>query len=193
LKKIFKNVLIVITSFIIISCSTGRTGRIENLDRKPNEAIVFAKMNIKDGDKNITKETFIVFNSLSNIAQAVKPDGSSFIYFKLPIGKHFISKISNETASQKLPEYFITFEIPESKIYYIGDINMVFDLDYNWGIYAGVIGQIGYDLRKVDLPYASIKDNFSSSKDYILKIFPTSEEIYKSISVLKRNNDKSDD
>ncbi|MDT3738782.1 MAG: hypothetical protein RO257_04700 [Candidatus Kapabacteria bacterium] len=179
MKKVFNNITFLIIGFIIISCGTGR---IDNLERKPDEAIVIAKMRIRNLHENITNSATIFFDKSFWGTLYVKADDSSYIYLTLPIGRHYLSSIAENIESQGLPSDLITFELPESKIYYIGEINMRFNLDKNWGIYFGLLGQLLYDSRPVIPPFIFVEDNYEDAKGYFTKLFPTDEIIYKSIA-----------
>ncbi len=183
MKKVFNNITFLIIGFIIISCGTGR---IDNLERKPDEAIVIAKMRIIDEEYDITQESEIFFSK-----EGVSADAASYVYFKIPCGRNNISRIETSYGSQNLQSYLIRYIVPESKIYYIGDISLKFDIPANWQAIAfGLIGHLAYESRDVENPDVEIKDNFESAKTHFKKLFPTNEEIYKSIAVFDTLNIK---
>lgn len=185
MKMIYKIGSYVLLCLIIISCGTGR---ISNLERKPNEAIVIAKMRIIDKRNNITKSSGILFDETFWNKYSVNPDDSSYIYIKLPLGKHYIARIEYGSKSQNLPENLITFNTPESRIYYIGDINMqLFTLEANYGFKYGIIGTILYETRDVDTPLIYVENNYIDAKTYFTNLFPTNEEIILSIAEIDSN------
>ncbi|MDT3738781.1 MAG: hypothetical protein RO257_04695 [Candidatus Kapabacteria bacterium] len=176
--KISANVLLCL---IIISCGSGR---ISNLERKPDEAIMIAKLNFKDDRKTFTKSSIICFD---DDVLAVKPDDSCYIYFKLPLGRHYISRVFNRNtnSNQKLPDSLIWFVTNESKIYYIGDIYLNMDIDYNGSVLIGgllgAVASVAYEHRNVYNPDVYVEDNFESAKSHLTKLFPTNETIYRSL------------
>jgi hypothetical protein len=183
MRKIFQNVVFVFISFIIISCGSGR---IENLERKPNEAIVIAKMKIIDEEYDITQESEIFFSK-----EGVSADAASYVYFKIPCGRNNISRIETSYGSQNLQSYLLRYLVPESKIYYIGDISLKFDISANWQAIAfGLLGNWAYENRDVENPEVDITDNFESAKTHFKNLFPNNEEIYKSIAVFDTLNIK---
>jgi hypothetical protein len=174
MKKIIFLFLSIIFSVILTACSTGR---IDSLVRKPNEAIIIANVNIINNHYNETSNSVLMFDETSMGTFHVKPDGKSFIYMKLPIGKYNLSRIEIGNRSINLPKYYTNFEIRESKLYYIGDILTELELNVNVGSAFGLIGALAYEGRTVTLPPVKVYDNYINAVSYFKSIFPCNDTI----------------
>lgn len=162
-------------TFIITSCSTGR---IDSLERKPDEAIIIAKVHVKNQKNGVTSKTDFIFDETTWGTYHVRADSKKYFYMKLPLGNHYLSRISIGDKSINLNEFFITFETKESKIYYIGDLSFELDMGANIGLMFGLIGALAYEGRSVVMPPVAVKNNFDSTTTYFNNLFKNTEPIY---------------
>ena len=119
-------ILLLAFGFLITGCSTGR---ITSLNRNPNEAIIIAKIQIKDGDTYLNNKWNFLLDERLWAKWAVLPDEHNYIYMKLPVGKHFIALLQYNGLHKNIPDNYLTIDIKENKIYYIGDIVLNWTID----------------------------------------------------------------
>ena len=132
----FWTIWVIAFGFIITGCSTGR---IASLNRKPNEAIIIAKIQIKNGDSYLNNKWNFLFDERLWAKWAVWPDEQNYIYMKVPVGKHFIALLQYKEFHKNIPDNYLTIDIKENKIYYIGDLvlNWTIDKKMDATIYYG--------------------------------------------------------
>lgn len=195
MKRINNLVIGLIIILIVTACSNGR---IESLERKPNESIVIAKLKIMNYDEDVTEDSGVLFDEILWGTYGVLPDDSCFIYLKLPVGNHYLARIANGNKSINLPETMLRFETPESKIYYLGDITVKLELDMNISAAFGLIGAMAYEGRNVKQPPFTVDNKIEDAKKYFNSMFPSNETITQckfycdSTSVLDSNNVRKD-
>ncbi|MBM2815130.1 MAG: hypothetical protein HW421_1892 [Ignavibacteria bacterium] len=195
--KNHRNYLVILSlTFILISC---RTGRIDSLDREPDEAIIFAKIEVKNFDDEITQKSSFVFCSTGYSSRvvpwwsklAIRPDEEGYIYMKLPVGTYSIQRVNIREKSIVFPEYATRITLPDGNIYYIGDITMAFENPSSFITSNSIISRsiVPRSFRNVykalneddeKLPEMSITNNINSIK-YFREIFPTNDSIFTSL------------
>ena len=75
----FWTILVIAFGLMISGCSMGR---IASLDRKPNEAIIIAKIQIKNGDSYVNNKWNFLLDERLWATWAVWPDEQNYIYMK---------------------------------------------------------------------------------------------------------------
>jgi len=178
-------ILVISLSFIALNCSAGR---MKNLNRKPNEAIIIAKIQIKNGDTFLSNKWNFLLNERLFAKWSVWPDDQNYVYMKVPIRKNFIALLQYDGYSKNIPDNYLTIDIKESKIYYIGDIVIHWTIDpkkdrANYS--GGVIGSISESQKKGSLLDIDIIDNYKETTLYFNSKFQNSELIEKEL--LKTN------
>lgn len=158
---------------LLVFIAACGTGRIESLYRQPDEAIVIAKVKLLDGKDNRTDEGKIFFGG----ANGVEPDDSGYVYFKVYTGKYYFARVQMGNESVKLPKTYTSFEIPESKIYYIGDITAYLNMEFNYGAGFGLLGALAYEGRHVRVPPVNVENNYEKDTYYFKNIFPMQDTI----------------
>lgn len=184
-KLLFVFIIVISLSIIITSCSTGR---IESLERNSDEAIIIAKVKVNNQNEDVTNDAVFLFDETAYGTYHVRTDLEEYFYMKIPLGNHYISRISIGSRSINLIDSFLTFETKESKIYYIGDLSFELDLGVNVGASFGLLGALAYEGRKVVMPPVAIKNNFERSKTYFNNIFKNVEIIYPNLVRIDSSN-----
>jgi hypothetical protein len=170
--------------FLIAGCGSGRTA---SLNRKPNEAIIIAKVQIRNGGSFLNKKWNFLLDERLWAKWAVCPDENNYIYMKVPLGKHFIALLQYSNLHKNVPDNYLTFNIKENKIYYIGDIIFNWTIDkkndatkYNgMGAMGGIIGAMSESKKTGEYIKVNIIDNFDETTKYFNSKFANSEPIEK--------------
>jgi hypothetical protein len=181
------NILVIglILTLIVIACSTGR---INSLERRADECIVIAKVKILNYNEDITKESTLSFDGIVWSHYKVEPDDSSYIYFKLPLGKHFLGRIEYNGRSINLPKRMLVFETPESKVYYLGHISTELSLENSYPpLFLGTsglqmvglstLGWMAYETREVYHHPILIENKIKEAQIYFDFLFPYNVKI----------------
>jgi hypothetical protein len=179
-------ILLIAFGFMMSGCSTGR---ITSLNLNPDEAIIIAKIQIKNGDSYLNNKWNFLLDERLWAKWAVWPDEQNFIYMKVPIGKHFIALVQYSSFRKNLPDNYLTIDIKENKIYYIGDIVLHWTIDkekdvanYNGG---GAVGGAATAISDSKIPGEYIKvdiiDNYDETTKYFTSKFPSSQLIEKEL------------
>jgi hypothetical protein len=177
---------LIVIALIGISYGCG-SGRISTLDRDQNEAIIIAKVQIKNGNKILDNKWNFLFDERLQGSLAVWPDDQNYIYMKIPLGKHFISLIQYYPYSKTLPDDYLTIDIKENKIYYIGDILFHWTIDErNDASRNGIIGAMADSKKNGSRIKVEISDNYDNTVKYFNALFPNNQKTEKEI--LKVNN-----
>ena len=187
------SILAIVFVFITPNCSAAV--RIKNLDRKPNEAIIVAKIQIKNGDSFLNNKWSLLLNERLWAKWCAKPDDQSYIYIKVPLGKHFIALLqTNDGYHKNIPNDYLSIDIKENKIYYIGDIVLYWPIDkktdrvnYNGGgALGGAIGAIKESKKIGEYLKADVTDNYNETTAYFNSKFPNSELIQKELMKINK-------
>ena len=178
-------ILAILLTFISINCNAGR---IKNLNRKPNEAIIIAKIQIKNGDSFLSNKWNFLLNERLLAKWSVWPDDQNYIYMKVPIKKNFMALLQYDGYSKNIPDNYLTIDIKESKIYYVGDIVIHWTIDQkkdraNYS--GGVIGAIAESEKKGDFLDVDVIDYYNETTSYFNSKFQNTELIEKEL--LKMN------
>jgi len=180
MKKIC-TILLIAFGFLLAGCGTGR---IVSLDRKPNEAIIIAKIQIKNGDSYLDNKWNFLLDERLLGKLAVWPDEHNYIYMKVPVGKHFIALLQYNGLQKNIPDNYLTIDIKENKIYYIGDIVLNWTIDkkkdasnYN----GGIVGAVANSKKTGDFIKVDIADNYDETTKYFTSKFPESQSIEKEL------------
>lgn len=184
---------IILLSSLFLLFFSG-TGRIKNLDLKPDEAIIIAKIQINNGNSYLGNKWNFLFDERLWAKWAVWPDENNYIYMKVPIGKHFIALLQYKSYHLNLPDNYLTIEIKESKIYYIGDIVLYWNINYSTetdnynggGIAGGVKGALSDSKKPGNNVKVDVNDNYDEALKYFNSKFENHNEIQKVL--LKINN-----
>lgn len=175
MRNVWKMILICLLPMFINGCSTGR---IESTARTSGEAILIGKLNVINQGNDVSKSSSILFDETAWGTYGVVPDSKRYFYLKLPIGNHYLSRLNFEgDKSINMTNNYITLSLPESKIYYCGDLTFTTDLGTNMGSLFGAIGAISYETRDVDMPPLKVDINYEAAKNYFNAIITNREEI----------------
>lgn len=185
-----KKIITILAIALICLTTNGYAGRIKNLNRKPNEAIIFAKIQIKNGDAFLNNKWNFLLNERLLAKWCVWPDDQNYIYMKVPAGKtHFIALLQYGASHKNIPDNYLTINIKENKIYYIGDIVIHWTIDtkkdrsnyYGGGVVGGVAGAIAESKKTGEYLVVDVVDNFDETTKYFNSKFPSSEIIEKEL------------
>ncbi len=167
-------------TLFIIGCST--TGRITNLTHKPakSNAIIIARFSIIDSGQDVAANSLIYFDNRLG-GTYVRPDKQNYIYMELPVGKHFIASLWYEPFKKALPDSYATIDLPQSKIYYIGDISINANFSYKDGFVPGLLGLIYEKNKKGVAVPIEIIDRFDSTTTYFNRKFQNNSPIEKAL------------
>jgi len=184
-------ILIVTFGFLTIGCSTGR---ITSLNRKTNEAIIIAKIQIKDGNTYLNNKWNLLLDERLWAKWAVWPDEQNYIYMKVPVGKHFIALLQYNGFQKNIPDNYLTIDIKENKIYYIGDIVLNWTIDkekdaanYNGGgAIGGAAGTIADSKKPGEYIKVEIVDNYDETTKYFTLKFSNSQPIEKELMKINK-------
>lgn len=187
----FWTIFIIAFGFIITGCSTGR---IASLNRKANEAIIIAKIQIKNGDSYLNNKWNFLLDERLWAKWAVCPDEQNYIYMKVPVGKHFIALLQYNGFHKNIPDNYLTIDIKENKIYYIGDIVLNWTIDkkndttnyYSGGVIGGVAGAVADSKKSGEFIKVDIVDNYDETTKYFTLKFPDSQSIEKELMKIKK-------
>lgn len=176
-------IFIVLVTVSFWGCGSGR---ITTLEKEQNEAIVIGRLTITDNRKDVSPKSNILFDERAWGTYAVWPDDKNYIYLKLPVGRHFIAFLQHSEYNNNFPDNYAVVDLPESKIYYIGDltINLKFgDMDE---AKSGVLGAVS-DINKegVKIPI-EISDNYDSTVQYFNQKFNNTSIVEKSLLQLNK-------
>ena len=190
-----KRILSLLAIALVIISTNCNASKLKNLTRKPNEAIIIAKIQIKNGDTFLNNKWSLLFNERLWAKWAARPDDANYIYLKVPLGKSFIALVqTNDGYHKNIPNDSLSIDIKESKIYYIGDIVLNWTIDkktdrvsYNGGgALGGALGAIAESKKIGDCLKADVTDNYKETTEYFNSKFPNSELIEKEL--LKTSN-----
>ncbi len=184
-------ILILAFGFLTIGCSTGR---ITSLNRKTNEAIIIAKIQIKDGNTYLNNKWNLLLDERLWAKWAVWPDEQNYIYMKVPVGKHFIALLQYKGFQKNISDNYLTIDIKENKIYYIGDIVLNWTIDkekdvanYNGGgAIGGAASTIGDSKKPGEYIKVEIVDNYDETTKYFISKFPNSQPIEKELMKINK-------
>lgn len=184
--KKFCTILLIAFGFMLAGCGTGR---IASLDRKPNEAIIIAKIQIKNGDSYLDNKWNFLLDERLLGKLAVWPDEQNYIYMKVPVGKHFIALLQYNNFFKNIPDNYLTIDIKENKIYYIGDIVLNWTIDkkkdarsYNGGgTIGGITGAVASSKKTGEFINVDIADNYDEATKYFTSKFTESQLIEKEL------------
>ena len=179
-KKLFIGLILIL---ILTGCHTGR---IDSLSRNRDESIIIARLRIVNDDRDITSKARLIFDNIKGYG--VLPDDSCYIYFKLQGGKHYLSRIEYLDRSINLPVTLLSFKTPPSNIYYLGDISIKLDLDFNYssmirgiggfgGALLGAAASVAYENRSVESPPILLENKIEDAKKYFNSLFSSNEPI----------------
>ena len=119
---------------ILISCASGQ---LKSTEIANGEAIIVARAFINNnGEKINTKWNFLWDERLWG-KNAVWVENDGYVFMKLPVGKHFISLLQYNQYSKNIPDNYLSINLEENKIYYIGD------LTFNWNISKDDTAKVG--------------------------------------------------
>lgn len=197
MKRIFSMFAITLV-LITTNCSAAK---LKNLNRKPNEAIIVAKIQIKNGDSFLNSKWSLLFNERLWAKWCSKPDDQNYIFMKVPIGKNFIALLqTNDGYHTIIPNDYLTIDIKENKIYYIGDIVLYWTIDpktnrvnYNGGGFiggaiGGALGAVAESKKTGDYLKVDVIDNYKETTEYFNSKFPNSELIEKELLKISNVN-----
>jgi len=182
----FWTILLGILGLLVTGCSTGR---ITSLSRKPNEAIIIAKIQIKNGDSYLDNKWNFLLDERLWAKWAAWPDKQNYIYMKVPIGKHFIALLQYKGFHKNIPDNYLTIDITENKIYYIGDIVLNWTIDkakdavkYNGGgAIGGIAGAVANSKKSGEYIKVDVVDNYDETTKYFTSKFSNSQLIEKKL------------
>ncbi len=175
MKNVFKMILVGLFPLLFCACSTGR---IESTARTSGEAILIGKLRVINQGDDVSKSSSILFDETAWGTYGVVPDSKQYFYLKLPIGNHYLSRLNLEgDKSINMTNNYITLSLPESRIYYCGDLTFTTDLGTNVASMLGVIGALSYETRDVDMPPLKVEMNYPEAKNYFNAIINNREEI----------------
>ena len=187
----FWTILVIAFGLMISGCSMGR---IASLDRKPNEAIIIAKIQIKNGDSYVNNKWNFLLDERLWAKWAVCPDEQNYIYMKVPVGKHFIALLQYNGFHKNIPDNYLTIDIKENKIYYIGDIVLNWTIDkgkdatnyYGGGAIGALAGTIADSKQPGEYIKVDIVDNYDETTKYFISKFPNSQPIEKELMKINK-------
>lgn len=117
----------------------------------------------------------------------VWPDKQNYIYMKIPIGKHFISLLQYYPYSKTKPDNYLSINIKENKIYYIGDIIFYWNIDDNNDrCKDGVIGAISDSKKEGEFIKVEINDNYDRAVKYFNNKFSNIQKFEKELLIIKK-------
>jgi len=176
---------------LLSSCSLTKV-TIKDLELQPYEAIFVGKIIAVD------KDSVVIDNCNINIDDKfyTSIDESNFVYFKIPIGEHFFTKIETYNNSLTLFPYdTLFFNCDSAGIYYLGDIKIYWNKYSSFFEIFGsnILGLKNEPLRKKrskDIPKKiniDVIDNFELTTKSILKKIDGKNNviIQKSILIVK--------
>ncbi|MCI2082895.1 MAG: hypothetical protein LKK19_03350 [Bacteroidales bacterium] len=175
---------------ILTSCGTGR---ILTTERKPDEAIIIAKVRIENGDSYIGNKWNLLLDERLWGKMAVWPDENNYIYMKVPVGKHFIALLQYKALHKNIPENYLTFETDTSAVYYIGDIVIHWKINSETdenrsgrnakvgGAVGGVFGAVSNSKEPGTRLDVDVTDNYDETTAYFKSRFGYDQEIRKSL------------
>jgi hypothetical protein len=185
-----KNIITILAIALICLTTNSYAGRIKNLNRKPNEAIIFAKMQIQNGDVFLNNKWNFLLNERLWAKWCAWPDDQNYIYMKVPAGKtNFIALLQYDSYHKNIPDNYLTIDIKDNKIYYIGDIVIHWTIDskkdrsnYNGGgALGGMAGAVAESKKLGEFLIVDVVDNFEETTKYFNSKFPSSEIIEKEL------------
>jgi len=187
MKVIVKNItikLIFLLSTLLFGCGTGR---ISTLDRESNEAIIIANVQIINGNNTLDNKWNFLFDERLTGNLAVWPDEKNYIYMIVPIGKHFISLLQYYPYIKTIPDNYLSININENKIYYIGDIKFYWNIDENNDrVTGGLLGAISDSNKDGDFINVEINDNYDNAIKYFNSKFINNQKIEKELLIINK-------
>ena len=131
---------------ILFGCASGqlKTTQIDN-----GESIIVARAFINNNGKMINTKWNFLWDERLWGKDAVWLENDGYVFMKLSSGKHFISLLQYNQYSKNIPDNYLSVDLEENKIYYIGD------LTFNWNVSKedtakmGVVGVL-VDSKKND-------------------------------------------
>lgn len=185
MRKTFYYSTILLLSAILVSCSSGR---IDSIERGPNEAIVIARYTLDDVGDDVTQESSLRFDSKLLDDISVSPDEANYIYFKMPIGEFYLASIYTKGKSQNIGENFFTITIPDGNIYYIGNISITGALHKHHHLPGGIIGLLADQNHICVDPLIKIENDYEKDVKYFRSLFNTDEKIHELKVVIVPSN-----
>lgn len=185
-----KRILSMLAITLVLISANCSAAKLKNLIRKPNEAIIVAKIQIKNGDSFRDNKWSLLFNERLWAKWCSKPDDQNYIYMKVPLGKSFIALIqTNDGYHTNIPNDYLSIDIKENKIYYIGDIVLYWTIDkktprlgYNGGgALGGVLGAVSDSKKLGEYLKADVIDNYNETTVYFNTKFTNTELIEKEL------------
>lgn len=186
MRKRINGIAAIIIGLVLISCGTGR---IASIDRKPTEAIIVAKIQIKNGDSFIGNKWNFLLDERLMAKWAVWPDENNYIYMKVPVGKHFIALLQYDGFHKNIPDNYLIIETETNDIYYIGDIVIHWPINKkedvtnysSGGAIGGVLGAVMDSKKPGAYLDVDVVDNYDETTAYFISKINCSEEIKKSL------------
>jgi len=179
-----KNIIIVV--FVAVTLIGCGSGRITTLEKDQNEAIVVGRLTITNDGEDISNKSNILFDERTWATYAVWPDDNNYIYLKLPIGKHFIAFLQHSGYNKNFPDDYAVIELPESKIYYIGDLTIILHLSESDEAKTGIAGAVEDINKEVEKIPIDVSDNYDTTIKYFNQKFNNTVIIEKSLLQLNK-------
>lgn len=178
----FWTILLIAFGFMVTGCSS--TGRITSLNTKPNEAIILAKIQIRNGDSFLDNKWNFLLDERLWAKWAAWPDEQNYIYMKVPLGKHFIALLQHKEFRLNIPDNYLSIDTQENKIYYIGDIVLNWTIDQKKdqaNNLNGAMGAITDAKKSGEYIKVEINDNFNETTKYFNSKFQNNQPIEKEL------------
>lgn len=187
----FWTILVMVFGLMVTGCSTGR---ITSLNRKPNEAIIIAKIQVRNGDSYLNNKWNFLLDERLWAKWAVWPDEQNYIYMIVPVGKHFIALLQYNGFHKNITDNYLTIDIKENKIYYIGDIVLNWTIDkekdatnyHGGGAIGGAAGAITDSKKQGENIKVEIVDNYDETTKYFNSKFANSQRIEKELMKISK-------
>ncbi len=169
---------IVLIGIFLSNCGSGQ---IKTLETKSDEAIIIARAFINnDGVQVNTKWNFLWDERLwGKNAVWVKKDG--YIFTKLPAGKHFITLLQYNQFRKNIPDNYLSINVEENKIYYIGDFTFDWNISRDDASKYGVAGAIADSKEDGIKISVHLEDNFEETTKYFNEKFKNDRPIEKQL------------
>jgi hypothetical protein len=176
MKHIFYNGIFIILT-MLTSCGTGR---IATTETKPNETIVFGKLDIVSEKPLNSQKVLVHFNERLWGKNAVRLDEQGYFYMKMPLGQNFIAMIEyleGVIYYKNVPDNYLSIDVPFSEnVYYIGDIHITWTPDKSdRRKNAGVIGVIAESNIKGEQLSVTVEQS-DATIDYFKQKFPDNKK-----------------
>jgi hypothetical protein len=185
------NALMIASCLFFTSCGTGR---IATLDRKAKEAIIVAKIQIKNGDSFIGNKWNLLLDERLLAKWAVWPDENNYIYMKVPVGEHFVALLQYNGLHKNIPDKYLTIDVKDNGIYYIGDIVIHWPINpktdaanyAGGGALGGALGAVADSKQAGEYLKVDVVDNYDETTAYFISKFKYDQIINKSLLRIKK-------